>query len=142
MRAFRVLAAFAATALLPVVASAGAATATPAVSYRCSPISISYVFDNDQSGGWWVVTTSMNCAPAGYFKRYSLDIYDRPLTRQFVMETTGYVTGSYSKTTIIPATAMSQKRSACVSAHSEVYNFKKDVKDEQTRNTCFKTAIP
>jgi hypothetical protein len=142
MRAFRVLPALAAAALLPLVVPAGAAMAATDAKFRCGPISITYVFDNDQSGGWWVVTTSMNCSPARYFKRYSLDIYDRPFTKQYVMDTTGYVTGAYSKTTIIPATPLSQNKSACVSAKSEVYNWDHDVMHDASRNACFKTAIP
>lgn len=142
MRSNRVLPALAATALLPLAVSAGTASATSAANYHCGTISISYVFDNDQTGGWWTVTTSMNCSPANRYKRYSLDIYDRPLTKQFVMETTGYVTGGYSKTVVIPATPISANKSACVSAHSEVYDLKQDVKDEENRNSCFKTAIP
>ncbi|MFF0270527.1 hypothetical protein [Kribbella sp. NPDC004536] len=142
MRSTRTLPALVAATLSLLAVSTGTAAATSTADYRCGAISISYVFDNDQTGGWWTVTTSMNCSPANRYKRYSLDIYDRPLTKQFVMETTGYVTGGYSKSVVIPATPISANKSACVSAHSEVYDLKQDVKDEESRNSCFKTAIP
>jgi hypothetical protein len=141
MRPFRALAAVTAAAL-PVLVSAGPAAAASAVTFRCSTITITYVFDNDQTGGWWTVTTSMDCLPPRYFKRYSLEVYERPFTKELYLETTPYVTGGYSKTVIVPATPISANKSACVSAHSEVYNFDHDVMDEQTRNTCFKTATP
>ncbi|TDU82573.1 hypothetical protein EV138_7468 [Kribbella voronezhensis] len=142
MRARSALSAFAAVALLPLITAGTAAAAPAATTAQCSPISISYVFDNDQTGGWWVVTTSMKCSPASYFKRYDLQIYDRPLTKHFASENTGYRTDPYDNRTIVPATAASQKKSACVSATSELYYFDKTLIDSESRNACFKTAAP
>ncbi|TWD72499.1 hypothetical protein FB561_7491 [Kribbella amoyensis] len=139
----RAFPATAALALAVLAASGGSAAAVPeSATAQCNPISISYTFDNDQTGGWWVVETSMTCSPANYFKRYNLIIYDRPHTKDFVFENTGYVTGSYSKTTIVPATPAGAKKSACVSARSELYYFDKTQIDEEKRNSCFNTAAP
>jgi hypothetical protein len=136
-------AAAATLALIPVAAAAPAQAAQPALAWRCGDVSIHYTFDNDQTGGWWVVNTSMNCTPGNWPKRYSNEISDRPFKGYYLFDHTGYVNRGYDKTIIINATPAKANKSACVEARSELYfPDNKSEADSKERNACFKTAAP
>ncbi|ONI77455.1 hypothetical protein BWI15_02770 [Kribbella sp. ALI-6-A] len=137
------LSAAAALALVP-VATAPPAQATPELSWRCGEISVHYTFDNDQTGGWWVVNTSMNCTPDKWPKRYTNEISPRPFEGKYLLfEHTGYVNQGYDKTIIIDATPAAAKKSVCVKAKSILYfPDNKNEAASKDKNSCFKTAAP
>ncbi|MEV8378323.1 hypothetical protein AB0P21_36635 [Kribbella sp. NPDC056861] len=134
----------AATTLLvaPLVASTPAQAGTD-LSWKCGEISVHYTFDNDQTGGWWVVNVSMNCSPGNWPKRYTNEIRDRPFTKYHVFEHTGYVNRGYDKTVIIDATPAKANKSVCVRAGSILY-FPDNHNEaaSKDKDACFKTAAP
>ncbi|QNE17528.1 hypothetical protein F1D05_05910 [Kribbella qitaiheensis] len=134
----------AAVALLtaPLVANTPAQATQADLSWSCGAITIKNTFDNDQTGGWWVVTTSMNCTPGAWPKRYSNEISDRPFTKYYLFDHTSYVSRGYDKTIIIDATPAKANKSACVEARAELYFPNRSLATEKSRNACFKTAAP
>lgn len=132
----------AAALLAPLAASAPAQAAPADLSWKCNDIIIKYTFDNDQTGGWWVVTTSMNCTPGMWPKIYSNEISDRPFKKYYLFDHTSYVSRAYDKTIIIDATPAKANKSACVQARAELYFPDKEPATEISRNACFKTAAP
>jgi hypothetical protein len=132
----------AAALLAPIAAGVPAQAAPDDLSWKCGNITIKYTFDNDQTGGWWVVTTTMDCTPRLWPKRYSLEISDRPFTKYYLFDHTGYTSPAYNKTIIIDATPAKANKSACVEARAELYYPNKSQATEKSRNACFKTAAP
>ncbi|WP_328994055.1 hypothetical protein OG394_06675 [Kribbella sp. NBC_01245] len=122
--------AFGASALVAPPAQATAPTATAAVP-TCKEIIISKYFDNDQTGGWWVTTTSMGCGGTNESKIYNLDVINTTTNHSYFSQWLGTKATSYVKTVIVPSVPPSRPEYACIIAHAELkipYGSKKDKK--------------
>lgn len=133
--------------LLPLVAlavGAGALVAPPAQATSgavptCKEIIVTKTFDNDQTGGWWVVTTSMGCGGVNVGKTYSLSVFNSTTDRSYYWQNLATKATTYVRTVTVPSVPKSRPEYACVIAHAELKIPYGDTKD---RNVCWNIASP